>query len=217
MTATTPTATRTIQPADKLLCQVANGDRESFSMLYAATSARVYGLVRKVLIDVGQSEEVTQEVFLEVWQLASRFDPARASAIAWMLAIAHNRAIDRVRSSQSSRTRDLKVGIRDHLDPGNDVMEQVEVRLEHDRARRALRCLSTIQREAITLAYWEGLTVDEIAMRLRVNKRTVTSRIRDGLFRLRHEMEKDKVAGTLFDHRVMGGPRVNRYDESAPL
>jgi RNA polymerase sigma-70 factor (ECF subfamily) len=189
VTTETIVPTRAWQPVDTLLCEVAAGHEMAFNMLYAMTAARVYALVRKVLIDVGQSEEVTQEVFLEVWQLAGRYDPVIASATTWMLAIAHRRAIDRVRASQASRIRDLQIGARDHTDPIDVVAESAEVRLEHERAGRALHCLTRIQREALDLAYWQGLTVHEISERLGLKRSTVTTRLRDGLFRLRREME----------------------------
>jgi len=180
---------RPLLPADTLLCAVATGDRASFTALYTLTSARVHTVIRNVLIDASQSEEVTQEVFLEVWQLAHRYVPAIASATTWMLSIAHRRAIDRVRASQSNRARDLKIGIRNHPDPVDVVVEEAEIRVQHEQAKRALHCLTPIQLEAVHLAYWKGFTSAEISAKLGIKRSTASSGLRDGLLRLRQEME----------------------------
>lgn len=176
---------------EALLCLVAAGDRDSFSELYAVTSSRVYGIIRRVLVDIAQSEEVTQEVFLEVWQGAKNYDPSLGSAIAWLVTISYRRAIDRVRASQSSQVRDHRVGLRDHVAEFDTVAETVEIRLEYERARRAMRSITTIQREAITLAYWDGLSASEIAVQLGINVSTVKTRLRDGLIRMRAEMDTE--------------------------
>lgn len=171
--------------ADDLLVRTAAGDRAAFSALYDRMAPRVLGLVRRVLVDPAQSEEVAQEVLLEVWQTAAAFDPDRGRASAWMLRIARRRAIDRVRASQSSRDRDLRIGVRDFEEAETDVADVAEIHIEHDRARRALAQLSEAQRQAVTLAYDGGLTHREIADRLEVPLGTVKTRIRDGMDRLR--------------------------------
>src|SRR5690348_4766355 len=98
---------------EDLLQRVATGDREAFAQLYDRTAPRVFGLVKRLLRDHSQSEEVTQEVFLEIWQTATRYDTSKGGAIAWMLTMTHRRAVDRVRASQASRNRDTRIGIRD--------------------------------------------------------------------------------------------------------
>jgi RNA polymerase sigma-70 factor (ECF subfamily) len=106
-----------VDPESKeaLLGRVAQGDKRAFSELYDQLAPRVLGLVRRLLVDHAQSEEVTQEIFLEIWQSASRFDPTKGAATTWVLTMAHRRAVDRVRASQSSRDRDVRIGIRDSL------------------------------------------------------------------------------------------------------
>ncbi|MGR2753630.1 ECF RNA polymerase sigma factor SigK [Agromyces arachidis] len=170
---------------DDLLVAAGGGDRTAFAALYDRTSARVFGLVRRIVVDPAQAEEVTQDVYLEVWQTAPRFDRARGSAVAWMFTLAHRRAVDRVRSSQSARDRDLRVGARDLDVPVDTVAESVEVRVEHQRAHEALAGLSELQRECVALAYYGGLTQSEIARRLDVPLGTVKTRLRDGMNRLR--------------------------------
>ncbi|WP_353809587.1 ECF RNA polymerase sigma factor SigK [Agromyces sp. SYSU T00194] len=180
--------TETDAPAttpDALLVRVGTGDQEAFGLLYDRMAPRVLGLVRRLLVDPAQSEEVAQEVFLEVWQQAPRFDPVRGSAVSWMLTLAHRRAVDRIRSAQSAHDRDVAAGHRDLAAPVPDPSESVEVRIEHERVVRAMGGLSGPQRESIELAYYGGLTQREIAERLEVPLGTVKTRIRDGMGRLR--------------------------------
>jgi RNA polymerase sigma-70 factor (ECF subfamily) len=181
-----PEAAASDPSVDDLLVAAGGGDRAAFGALYDRTSARVFGLVRRIVVDPAQAEEVTQDVYLEIWQTAPRFDRDRGSAISWMFTLAHRRAVDRVRSAQSARDRDLRVGARDLDVPVDTVAESAEVRIEHERAHEALAGLSDLQRECVALAYYGGLTQSEIAERLGVPLGTVKTRLRDGMIRLRH-------------------------------
>ncbi|MGQ0624568.1 MAG: sigma-70 family RNA polymerase sigma factor [Sporichthyaceae bacterium] len=170
---------------EDLLVAVARGDERAFEALFTRVSPSVYGLVRRVLRDPAQSEEVAQEVLLGVWKSASRFDPAQGSAMAWIMTMAHRRAVDRVRSEQSASDRLVKVGIRD-LEPDYDsVLESVETGLDRDAVRGCLATLTPVQREAITLAYYGGRSYREVAEYLGQPLGTVKTRMRDGLIRLR--------------------------------
>lgn len=171
-----------------LLERVGSGDRDAFSLLYDAMAPRILGLIRRLLVDPAQSEEVAQEVFLEIWQTAPRFDRARGDATSWMLTLAHRRAVDRVRASQASRDRDARVGIRDLTIEFDEVAETVETRLEHSRVSAALARLTELQRQAILLAYYGGYSQREVADLLSVPLGTVKTRIRDGMIRLRDEL-----------------------------
>ena len=186
---TDPTVEQT--PASRLqhlLARVATGDRAAFSDLYDELAPRVFGLVKRLLRDPSQSEEVTQEIFLEVWQTASRFDPNKGGATTWILTMSHCRAVDRVRASQASRNRDVKVGIRDFENAYDDVSASVEVRVEHDRVEKAMARLTELQRQAIQLSYYSGYSNSEVAEILRVPIGTIKTRIRDGMIRLRDEL-----------------------------
>lgn len=174
--------------AEELLAQVANGDREAFAELYDRLAPRVLGLVVRLLRDHAQSEEVTQEIFLEIWQNATRYDRSKGGASTWILTMAHRRAVDRVRSAQAGRDRDTKVGIRDFRPDYDSVSESVEIRIEHERVQRALGRLTELQRQAVQLAYYGGFSHSEVAAMLNVPVGTVKTRLRDGMIRLRDEL-----------------------------
>jgi RNA polymerase sigma-70 factor, ECF subfamily len=171
-----------------LLAQVARGSHEAFEAVYAGLAAPVYGLVRQVLRDPAQSEEVAQEVLVEIWRTASRFDPARGSAAAWALTIAHHRAVDRVRSENASSAREQKAA-PDYPPDSEDVAEVVAATLEGQRVRRCLGSLTELQRESIKLAYYGGYSHTQVSALLGVALGTVKTRIRDGLIRMRDCME----------------------------
>jgi len=176
-----------VSPND-LLARVADGDQVAFGELYDQLAPRVLGLVRRILVDFAQSEEVTQEVFLEVWQMAARYDSNKGGAVTWVLTMAHRRAIDRVRASQSSRVRDTRIGIRDMPTDYDQVAESVEITVEHERVKEAMTRLTELQRQAITLAYYGGFSHSEVAEQLHIPIGTVKTRLRDGMIRLRDEL-----------------------------
>ncbi|MES2169705.1 MAG: ECF RNA polymerase sigma factor SigK [Actinomycetota bacterium] len=173
---------------EELLARIAQGDQRAFAALYDEISPRVFGLVRRLLVDHSQSEEVTQEVFLEIWQNATRYEPGKGGALTWVLTMAHRRAVDRIRASQASRNRDLKIGVRDFVAEYDDVATTVEVTIESERVKEAMSQLTELQRQAVTLAYYGGFSHSEVSEMLKVPIGTVKTRLRDGMIRLRDEL-----------------------------
>ncbi|GGT50799.1 sigma-70 family RNA polymerase sigma factor [Streptomyces kurssanovii] len=169
----------------ELLGLVARGDQNAFSQVYDAVGGSVLGLVRTVLRDPAQSEEVAQEVLLEIWRSAARYQPSRGSAMTWILTLAHRRAVDRVRSAQAATDRERRAALLERTPAYDEVTEQVDARLEREQVRRCLRALTELQHESVTLAYYRGLTYREVAELLSVPLGTVKTRLRDGLIRLR--------------------------------
>lgn len=168
---------------EQIVAKVAKGDHAAFADLYDRTGPAVLGTARRVLRDPAQSEEVMQEVMLEIWRNASRFDPATGSASAWITTLAHRRAVDRVRSEQKASERELRAAAASIA--FDEVIDEVEVNLEHERVRRCLTGLTPLQRESVTLAYYGGYSYREVAELLGVKVGTVKTRMRDGLIRLR--------------------------------
>jgi RNA polymerase sigma-70 factor (ECF subfamily) len=170
---------------DELLLEVAKGDQDAFTALYDRIAGPVLGVVRSVLRDPAQSEEVAQEVLVEVWRTAARFRPDRGGALTWVLTIAHRRAVDRVRSAQAAGDRERKAALLERTPAYDEVSEAVDHRLEREHVRRCLRALTQTQRESLVLAYYRGLTYRQVAELLAVPLGTVKARMRDGLIRLR--------------------------------
>ena len=170
---------------DELLRAVGRGDDSAFARLYDLLAPRVFGLARRVLRDPAQAEEMAQEVLVEVWRTASRFDSQRGSGLSWVLTIAHRRTVDRVRSEQASADRMQKVAAASVHVPYDEVADQVGTRLERQQVRHCLDGLTELQRQAITLAYYGGHTYREVATLLDAALPTVKTRMRDGLIRLR--------------------------------
>lgn len=171
-----------------LLLRTAAGDHAAFSDFYRLTSRQVTGLVHRVVVDRELGDEVVQEVFIAVWQDAAKYQPDIGSPTAWLMTIAHRRAVDKVRSHQSSRNRDDRWAATASL-TYDGVHQAVTDTMDSRTLISALACLSALQRESIVLAYFGCLTYREIADKLSVPLPTIKSRIRDGLHRLRAHLE----------------------------
>jgi RNA polymerase sigma-70 factor, ECF subfamily len=168
-----------------LLRRVARGDHEAFEAVYNSLAGPVYGMIRQVLREPAQSEEVAQEVLLEIWRTAARYDPAKGSPAAWALTIAHRRAIDRVRSENASARREQNAAFERDGRGHEEIADVVAASIDQQRVRRCLDSLSSVQRESVTLAYYGGYSYPQVAALLGVAVGTVKTRIRDGLIRMR--------------------------------
>jgi len=174
-------------PLGVLLHRAGRGDESAFGELYDNLAPMLHGIVLKVVRDPAQSEEVTQEAFVELWRLAPRYDAARGSVRAWAATLAHRRAIDRVRSEQAGRERTEREAQKRPIQT-YDVAEEVVANIDGTRVRKALARLTDIQRQAVELAYFGGHTYREVAVLLDVAEGTIKTRIRDGMIRLRDEL-----------------------------
>ena len=167
-----------------LLERVGAGDESAFSELYDALAPKVFAVVRRVLRDPAMSEEVLQEVFVELWKTAANYDRSRATATTFTVTIARRRAVDRVRREQSQRNRIESLQAQRNDEQGA-LEDDVVTSLDDERVRRALATLPEDQREVITLAFIDGLAHGAIAELLGLPLGTVKGRARGGLKRLR--------------------------------
>jgi RNA polymerase sigma-70 factor (ECF subfamily) len=165
-----------VPQAESLLHRLTTGDHRALGEFYDLYAGLVNGLALRILHDRTEAEDVVQEVFVQVWRQASRFDPRRGTAEAWLCAIARSRALDRRRRRKSRRE-----------DPSDDPPGAASLPSSEEAlaVRKALEGLSAEQRQALELAYYEGLTQSEIAERLREPLGTVKTRIRTAMIRLR--------------------------------
>ena len=164
------------EPSEEILRRLAAGDRHALGELYDRYAGLVNGLALRILRDSTEAEDVVQDVFVQVWRQAERFDPQKGSPEAWLCTIARTRAIDRLRrrvARRESVTEDV---------PADVVFPRRE---EGIAVRRALQDLPREQRYALELAYYEGLTQSEIARRLGQPLGTIKTRIRTAMLRLR--------------------------------
>ena len=171
------------------LVQAGQGDRSAFRTVYEATSAKLFGVCLRILPDRQTAEDVLQDTYVTVWRKAASFDATRASPITWLVTIARNRAIDRLRSAAPMKNAAPVEEAHDLADDGplaSEVVEQV------DEAARLNGCLETLEdraRGVIRTAFFEGATYDELAKRENVPLGTMKSWIRRGLLRLRSCLE----------------------------
>jgi RNA polymerase sigma-70 factor, ECF subfamily len=175
-----------------LLERIRQGDSAALDALYARYSSPVYSLVWKILQNPEEAEDVALDVFWQVWRQAGKYDPSRGAPPAWIFTVARSRAIDRLRARR--RREDRTVSFDDpalRLDPLDEEASPDDVvtfRLARDSVREAMEDLSPVQREAIELAFFRGLTHVEIAEKLAEPLGTVKTRIRQGLIRLRRAL-----------------------------
>jgi RNA polymerase sigma-70 factor (ECF subfamily) len=169
---------------DALIARIAKGDERAFAELYDEMAPTVYGIVLRVVRDHTQAETVTGEVFAELWRRAARDDRPRGGVRIWAVTIAHRRAVDHVRPEPSRRGHRRLDGAPPAGRADRSLHRMIDS-LDRDRARRALAELSDGERRVLELAFFDGLTHVAVAEHVGVAVDTVTTRIRDGLIRLR--------------------------------
>ncbi|MCP9622777.1 sigma-70 family RNA polymerase sigma factor [Nocardia otitidiscaviarum] len=170
----------------ELLAKVAAADRDAFTQFYRSTQERVFGLSLRIVRRRSVAEEITQEVYLQIWAEASRYDERLASPLGWLMMLTHRRAVDRVRSESHAHLRELAYGYRAIGRDHDAVAEAVGQRSEERAVARCLTTLTDTQRDTLALAYYDGRTYSEVAEHLGIPLSTVKTRIRAGLERLRN-------------------------------
>jgi RNA polymerase sigma-70 factor (ECF subfamily) len=168
-----------------LLARIVAGDQQAFAALFHRHGPQALGLALRICNNGAVAEDAVQEAFLSIWQQAGRFDAKRGSVAAYIFSAVHNKAVDAVRHEVSLRRRD-----ETHADPAtetasDEVVEATWMGVRRSEVRSAVAGLSPVQREALDLAYFGGLTYSEVAKRLRIPLGTAKTRLRDGIIQLR--------------------------------
>jgi RNA polymerase sigma-70 factor (ECF subfamily) len=172
------------------LARVAAGDRAALRIVYQDTSAKLFGVCLRILNDRSEAEDVLQDVYVTVWRKAGSFDPTRASPITWLVAIARNRAIDRLRSSAKSRRSEPIESAEDVSDDAPAALDLVVAAEQQARLKVCLGELEERQSAVIRSAFLDGVTYEQLAQRMGVPLGTMKSWIRRGLMKLRACLER---------------------------
>jgi RNA polymerase sigma-70 factor, ECF subfamily len=177
---------------EELLERISTGEQGALSALYDRYQGIMYGMATRITGDRTLASDVVQEAFLGIWRNAARYQSGRASARTWILSITHHRAVDAVRRRRpSAPLPEIEVAVPAALTLP-DIWDAVGERLDADDIRRALDSLPANQREAIELAYFGGLTQQEIATQTATPLGTVKSRVRLGLLQMRRVLDADR-------------------------
>lgn len=177
----------------QLLQEMVNGDQACLSIFYDRYAGSAFGLAWKICNNRAIAEDVVQEAFMAVWQRPTSFDPDRGSAGSFLLAIVHHKAVDAIRREESVRRREENFASDASDTSNNDIVEAAWLTLRRQSVLKALSQLSDVQREALELAYLQGLTYSEVAARLRIPLGTAKTRMRDGLIKLRGILDESAV------------------------
>jgi RNA polymerase sigma-70 factor (ECF subfamily) len=173
-----------------LVVAIGRWNESALAEVYRRHGGAVHALARKILGSDGRAEELTQEVFVELWRRPERFDPARGSLRSFLVTITHGRAVDLLRSDSARAAREQR-SARDTATGGYDLEHHVWDLAVADQVREAVGSLPEPERQAIELAYFGGHTYREVATMLGEAEGTVKSRIRRGLGRLRHTLDDE--------------------------
>jgi RNA polymerase sigma-70 factor (ECF subfamily) len=185
-------------PDSALIERIMAGDEGALSALYDRYSGMLYAMLLRILKDTGAAEEVLQDLFLQLWRGAARFDASRGSLGGWLLVIGRNRALSRLRGKQRREfVTDDGEGFSIEALPAPGNLEDEAARMElMDRLRGALAALPAEQREAVELAYFEGMTQTEIAARTQCPLGTVKSRVRAAMQTLKQLFDDESTRST---------------------
>ena len=167
----------------------AAGNEHCFEALYDALVPRLYALINRILHNRTHAEEVTQEVFLEIWQKAPLYRAERGTVLSWAATIAHRRAVDRVRSVAASTERDFTRGLEEYRESYHHVDDAIAAFMDTEEVHHALSGIPREQAQLLTMAYFGGKSQREISNETGIPLGTVKTRMRAGMQKLRERLE----------------------------
>jgi RNA polymerase sigma-70 factor, ECF subfamily len=172
------------------LARIPGGDRAALQTVYRLTSAKLFGVCLRILGERSDAEDVLQEIYLTVWRKAGGFDPARASPMSWLIAIARNRAIDRLRARRQSARMDPIDAATEIADTAALADRTLEDSQSYARLHHCLDRLAVHERVALHAAFFDGNTYDQLAERMKVPLGTMKSWIRRAMIKLKACLEQ---------------------------
>jgi RNA polymerase sigma-70 factor (ECF subfamily) len=177
----------------ELVRRIAEGDGAAFGRLYDRYAASAFGIARRVCGDASLAEDVVQEAFLSIWRRPAAYSPERGKVCSYLFGVVHNKAVDAIRHEESLRRREQAYGgVEEEAGAADEVVEGAWLALRGRQVRDAVARLSAVQREAIELAYFEGLTCTEVSTKLGIPLGTAKTRLRDGMIRLRDQLRLEE-------------------------
>lgn len=179
----------------ELMVAIGRGSHGAFSALYDRYAPAAFGMAQKICRDKAMAEDVVQEAFLSVWRRPGLYSEKRGSVLTYLLGAVHHKAVDAIRHEESVKRREEAVAGTEEDAAGDDVAEAAWLSLKRSKVHQALQELSPVQREALELAYLNGLTYNEVAERLKIPLGTAKTRMRDGMIRLRTVLAAAKIEG----------------------
>jgi RNA polymerase sigma-70 factor, ECF subfamily len=179
-----------------LLSGLAAGDQQSLAALYDRYGNAALGLAFKVCGNRAIAEDIVQEAFLALWQKPGSFDSKRGSAGSFLMGIVHHKAVDAVRREAALHRREENFAVEPQESSEDEVVEAAWISMRKTKVLAALGQLSDVQREALELAYLQGLTYSDVASRLNIPLGTAKTRMRDGMIRLRSLLAQSEVTGS---------------------
>ncbi|MEX0789208.1 MAG: sigma-70 family RNA polymerase sigma factor [Actinomycetota bacterium] len=179
-----------------LLSGLAAGDQRSLAALYDRYGNAALGLAFKVCGNRAIAEDIVQEAFLALWQKPDSYDAGRGSAGSFLMGIVHHKAVDAVRREAAVHRREENFAVEPQESSEDEVVEAAWIAMRKSKVLAALRQLSDVQREALELAYLQGLTYSDVAARLNIPLGTAKTRMRDGMIRLRTLLAQSEVTGS---------------------
>lgn len=163
---------------------MAEGDSTAFDTLYHATSAKLFGIVLRILKSRELAEDALQDVYMKIWERAGSYDASKSAPMTWMATVARNQALDLLRH-RASRPQEIDIDVENHIDTDHDAIMRLELMEDYDKLLGCLERLDPRRREIVVLAYRDGYSREELSKQYNAPQGTIKTWLRRSLAQLR--------------------------------